>query len=248
MSHTLNERLRRRCPQSWREITLPEGTRALLLAPHPDDFDAVGVTMRLLHQRACSLRVAVAHTGSGVETSYCSPPTLERMRQIREEEQRASCRFFGLAEKDLLFMELDNDSDDQPKNCEANLGILREVVGDACPDMVFMPHGHDTNSGHRTMYAMARHLLSEVNRPLTLCLIRDPKTIASRLDLYTPFEKEEAEWKRQLLRFHESQQQRNLNMRGHGFDDRLLATNESVARELDLDAPWAEGFELQIYE
>jgi hypothetical protein len=68
-----------------------------------------------------------------------------------------------------------------------------------------------------------------------------------RPDIYTAFGEEDAQWKAQLLRFHDSQQQRNLNTRGHGFDQRILDTNRQIARELGLQAPYAEAFEVEMF-
>ncbi len=57
----------------------------------------------------------------------------------------------------------------------------------------------------------------------------------------------EAEWKGELLRCHRSQHARNLNTRGHGFDDRILKVNQVVAESLRLDAPYAEAFEFTLW-
>jgi hypothetical protein len=58
---------------------------------------------------------------------------------------------------------------------------------------------------------------------------------------------EEAAWKGELLRFHRSQHQRNLNHRGHGFDDRILRMDRQSAEACSLDVPYAEAFELEFY-
>jgi hypothetical protein len=63
-----------------------------------------------------------------------------------------------------------------------------------------------------------------------------------RLDLVTVFDDGEAAWKGGLLRCHRSQHERNLRSRGIGFDERILAMNRGIGTEVD--APFAEGFEL----
>jgi hypothetical protein len=50
-----------------------------------------------------------------------------------------------------------------------------------------------------------------------------------------------------MLRFHDSQHQRNLRTRGHGLDDRILEVNRSVARELSLAHEYAEAFEVELH-
>jgi hypothetical protein len=62
-----------------------------------------------------------------------------------------------------------------------------------------------------------------------------------------PFGQEEADWKAELLRFHDSQHQRNLHTRGHGFDDRILDVNRAIALELSLPCEYAEAFEIELY-
>ena len=68
-----------------------------------------------------------------------------------------------------------------------------------------------------------------------------------RADFYMPFGPDQANWKAELLRFHDSQHQRNLRTRGHGFDDRILEVNKKIARELSLEEEYAEAFELELH-
>ena len=82
---------------------------------------------------------------------------------------------------------------------------------------------------------------------LAALLFRDPKTTGIRTDLYTDFGDDEAAWKAELLRFHDTQHQRNLNTRGHGLDDRILAVNRTIADELGLEEPYAEAFEVELF-
>jgi len=49
------------------------------------------------------------------------------------------------------------------------------------------------------------------------------------------------------LRLHASQHARNLNTRGLGFDERVLAMNRESAELVDCEQPYAECFELQRY-
>jgi hypothetical protein len=69
-----------------------------------------------------------------------------------------------------------------------------------------------------------------------------------RHDVYTVFREKDAEWKGQLLRFHESQQQRNLNTRNHGLDERVLRVNRTIAQESLQMNMYAEAFELEFFE
>ena len=94
---------------------------------------------------------------------------------------------------------------------------------------------------------MFRKMASALGYPVTALLAKDPKTISMRHDLYTVFGPEEAEWKAELLRFHQSQHQRNLNTRGYGFDERILRVNRESARELLKNDMYAETFEIRSW-
>ena len=69
-----------------------------------------------------------------------------------------------------------------------------------------------------------------------------------RYDFYTAFGPEEADWKATLLRFHQSQHQRNLNTRGKGFDERILEVNRQTADECPGDQEFAEAFECVFWD
>lgn len=227
-------------------LSLPASLRILVLAPHPDDFDAIGVTLRFFFERGISIDVGVARTGSGVEESYRPGLTIAEMADLREREQRRSLQFFGLPENCLTFLSLENDPEDQPLDCPGNLAVIEAFIKEKEPDIVFMPHGNDTNSGHRVMYSLFKQIARRSARELAVFLVHDPKTIDMRTELYMPFGQALADWKGELLRFHDSQHQRNLRTRGHGFDDRILNVNKAIARELSLDEPYAEAFELEL--
>ena len=52
-------------------IDLPTAMKVLVLAPHPDDFDAIGVTLRILRDNGNPILLAVVTSGaSGVEDGY----------------------------------------------------------------------------------------------------------------------------------------------------------------------------------
>ncbi|MCF7848009.1 MAG: PIG-L family deacetylase [Kiritimatiellales bacterium] len=228
-------------------IVFPVPPRILVMAPHPDDFDAAGVTMKFFHKLGSEISLSVVRTGGGVEESYCSPPTLENMARIREAEQRRSCAFFGLPAERLVFI------DPEPGEAElldtpGNLEKLAAVFNACRPDLVFLPHRNDTNIGHLSVYSMFRKLAVQATFPLIAFLVIDPKTISARTDLYLPFDQQQADWKGELLRFHDTQHQRNLNTRGHGIDDRILNVNRQNAIKLGLDLACAEAFELEFYD
>jgi LmbE family N-acetylglucosaminyl deacetylase len=235
-------------PVPFQALAIPKTLRALVLAPHPDDLDAIGVTARFLLENGNPLYAVVVTSGaSGVEDSYVSTPTLGAKSEIREQEQLASCRFLGLPETSLMFLRLEEDETGQLADNQVNMDQVRQHIQSRQPEMVFLPHGNDTNLGHQRVYAMFRQAAQEAAFPLVAFLNRDPKTIQTRCDVYLGFDETTADWKAELLRYHQSQHQRNLNLRGYGFDERILGLNQHSARVCDVDAPYAEVFELEYF-
>jgi len=184
---------------------------------------------------------------SGAEDTFRSPPSRELKSEIREKEQAASCQFFGLPKDRLTFLRFEEDGDGHPLENQPNTKRLRQLLLDKRPAMVFLPHGNDTNLGHQRVYSMFRQIAPQLPHPVIVFLNRDPKTIHMRCDVYSGYGKEMAAWKAKLLRFHDSQHQRNLNQRKHGFDERILMADGHNARECSLEMPYAEAFEIESF-
>jgi LmbE family N-acetylglucosaminyl deacetylase len=223
--------------------------RVLVLAPHPDDFDEIGVTLRFFRDNGNQIFVAVVSSGAGgVEDSFCTPPTIEKKTEVRELEQRRSCRFFGLQDTHLNFLRLAEDQNGHIRGDTEALEKIRRCIHTIRPAMVFLPHGNDTNACHRLTSSLFTRVASEAGFPVAAFFNRDPKTISMRYDFYTAFGPDGAEWKATLLRFHTSQQQRNLNTRGLGFDERILGVNRQIAQECPGNKEFAEVFECVCWD
>ncbi len=219
-----------------------------MLAPHPDDFDVIAVSLRFFHQNRNPIHLSVVSSGaSGVLDEEGHALDAEAKGQMREAEQVESCRFFGLPESHLRFLRLAEDALGDPEDSAPNQERIRGELERIQPALVCLPHGHDSNPGHRRTYAMFKRLMQDWSRPLTALLVRDPKTLGMRTDLYLPFEEEDAQWKARLLRFHHSQHRRNQLTRGVGFDHRILAMNQEAAAGLPGSPTYAEVFELERY-
>ncbi|MES2026982.1 MAG: PIG-L family deacetylase [Pseudomonadota bacterium] len=233
-------------PLNLYQLSLSSPLTLVVLAPHPDDFDAIAVTLRYFHQRGDTIHLAVLTTGaSGVEDGFADAHTDDEKAVLREAEQVASCTFFGLPSEGLSFLRLPPDEKGNPRLDAANQEIIRDYLSQRQPNLVFMPHGNDSNVTHQRTYALFRAVALAEKLSVWAVLNQDAKTVTMRTDLYTPFDADSAAWKAELLRLHRSQHQRNLNTRGQGFDERVLAVNRKTGRELD--AEYAEAFELERY-
>lgn len=235
-------------PLRLERIAIEAPLRVLVLAPHPDDFDAIAVTLRHLHRHGATIELAVLTGGaSGVEDGYGGAHDDAAKAALREAEQRASCAAFGLPDERCAFVRLAEDARGHPLDDDANRNAVRALLRRHRPDLVFMPHGHDSNVGHQRVFALFDAAARAEGLAAWACLNRDAKTIAMTTDLVTAFDDDAARWKAGLLRLHASQQQRNLRSRGHGFDERVLAVNRDAAREAGAGLPYAETFELRRY-
>lgn len=220
----------------------------LVLAPHPDDFDAMGVTLKYFHDKGSEIHLAVVSSGvGGVDDSACDPPTIANKIALRQAEQLASCDYFGLARQHVTFLPLVEDDTHHPMDSAENLAIIREFFVSIHPETVFLPHGNDKNATHRLTYRFFRQIAMSVDFPVTAYLSCDPKTQDMRFDRYLSFDEKQAEWKAALLGHHVSQQSRNMKTRGYGFDERILRVNREIAEKLAVQEPCAEVFEVEYF-
>ncbi|WP_194712484.1 PIG-L deacetylase family protein [Noviherbaspirillum soli] len=229
------------------DLALPANSSIVVLAPHPDDFDAIAITMRHLHRQGHEIHLAVLTSGAnGVEDGWQGAHGAAQKTALREAEQRASCSFFGLPMERLVFMRL-WEGNDQQQNEQEGRQVLRAYLHARHPALVFLPHGNDSNRTHRRTYEAFHAIAAADGLQLHACLNLDAKTVSMRPDLYAYFGEEEAAWKAQLLRFHRSQQDRNLKTRGQGFDQRVLDVNRQAAADAGGLMPYAEVFELRAF-
>jgi LmbE family N-acetylglucosaminyl deacetylase len=235
-------------PVDIETLAIPDDIKVWVCAPHPDDFDAVAVTLKKFHDSGADIFLTVA-TGSpaGVEDSFCTPPSDENKIKVREAEQLESCRTFGLKTEQVKFLRMLEDSNGCVTSCPGNAALLEQILLQFEPDVIVLPHGNDTNSDHRVIFGFINNLLNNIKRSCLLMLNRDAKTIQMQEQVFTCFDEAEAAWKAQLLRCHKSQHQRNLNTRGYGFDERVLRLNRSIAESSGMNCPYAESFELRKF-
>jgi LmbE family N-acetylglucosaminyl deacetylase len=228
------------------ELRFPSALNVLVLAPHPDDFDAIAVSLRWLHEQGHAIVVAVLTAGAnGIEDGWNGLAGNEAKTAIREAEQRASCERFGLHSDRLHFLRLWEGG--APVHDAADDARLQSFVLSSNPDLVFLPHGNDSNRTHRRTFEAFASIASANRLSLLACLSQDAKTLDMRIDLRMDFGEEEAAWKAELLRQHRSQHERNLKTRGYGFDQRVLNVNRAAATAAGSAQPYTEVFELRRF-
>lgn len=212
---------------SWPEQPLPGAGRALALAPHPDDPDAIAVTLRLLFQGGWDLAWAILTPAwSGVRDDFVGP-SRELKIQAREAEQRAAARLFGLPESHLFFLKLTENSRGELAEEEGNRERLFAFLNERFPDLVLLPWREDTNASHRLTYRWFSEWAAQAGHPVVALGNEDPKTTSFHPVFQVVFGEETARWKASLLECHRSQSARNLATRGITFAERILSMNRA---------------------
>lgn len=230
---------------SWPEQPLPGSGRALALAPHPDDPDAIAVTLRLLFQGGWDLTWAILTPAwSGVRDDFVGP-SRELKIQAREAEQRVAARLFGLPESHLFFLKLTENSRGELAEEEGSRQRLLAFLNEKSPDLVLLPWREDTNASHRLTYRWFSEWAAQAGHPVVALGNEDPKTTAFRADFQVVFGEDTARWKASLLECHRSQSARNRATRGITFAERILSMNRACP---DL-APgtYAERFHVETW-
>ena len=236
-------------PAAFNDLIIPPNLSVWVFAPHPDDFDAVSITLKKFFNADCRIYLTVASSGATrVEDSFCSPPFIQEKSLVREREQTLSCAYFGLPSRRIHFFRLSEDKNGEIIDNTDNFVKVMNFFLRTEPDVVVMPHGNDENPDHALMYTFLTRLGGVATKSFIALLNRDPRTIKMREDIYTYFNETEAADKGTLLRFHQSQQQRNLNTRGIGFDRRILNMNREIAAQHPGRDKYAESFEVEIFK
>jgi LmbE family N-acetylglucosaminyl deacetylase len=215
----------------------------LVLAPHPDDFDVVAITLKVFQTMGSRITLEVLSGGaSGVEDEFASG--WEPKTAAREQEQRESCNRFGLPPDELRFHRLLEDAEGFMDDHLENQNRVHALLDHHAPDGVILPHGNDSNADHRRTFRWFMAWRDTRDNPPIALLVRDPKNLGMRVDLITPYDTTQADWKADLLRCHRSQHERNLRTRGIGFDERILAPERTTGKSFGFHA--VECFECMI--
>ena len=223
------------------ERALPGAGRALALSPHPDDPDAVAVTLRMLKQGGWNLHWVILTSGwSGVQNTLVGSGRSAK-QQLREAEQGESARLFGLPAGCLTFLRLEENERGELAPTAENRHRLFCNLEELAPDIVLLPHAEDTNATHRLTYQWFAEWAGQGQRPLIALGNEDPKTRAFRPDMQVVFGETSAAWKASLLECHRSQSLRNQAIRGITFAQRILGINRCATDE------YAERFQVAVW-
>jgi len=216
-------------------MLLPEGPlagsgRAVALAPHPDDPDAVAVFLRMLQRGGWDVCWTILTSGwSGVEDDFVGL-SREAKSRVREDEERAAARLFGLPDERLTFLRLAEGEDGHLVATPRNYARFAVQLEALAPALVILPYHDDSNPSHRlTSVWLRQWLATRDDRPVVV-ENEDPKSTTFLPNLCIRFDEDTAGWKSTLLECHRSQSVRNQHARGITFAERILRMNAGPER------------------
>ncbi len=249
------------------KIHIPLKGRVMALGPHPDDPESAAVTCRLLSRNGCEIYYAIAtFSPSGVDDEYAkgkdgrsSLPLKDKKIEIRRMEQVRSAKLFGLPSDRTAFLDIRKKGKDALLDTKENRSKIMNHMELVAPDIVILPTCKDTNQTHVWVCNVFRECANSFafnrKRPIVAMYNEDPKTTTIRNDFFVLFDEKTANWKRALLKAHDSQQQRNLNRNGTGFDERILQVNTLAFKHYQRSFPaghtthgYAEAFEIELFD
>ena len=159
----------------------------------------------------------------------------------KRQEQRDSARLFGLPDDRLTFLGLTENTRGEMEKTSANRSRLIAALDSVAPDLVILPHRHDSNATHRLVYEWFASWADGWHDPVIALGNEDPKTRDLHPNAQVVFDEVRAEWKALLLECHRSQSVRNLATRGITFAERILSVNRSAL------GVYAERFEVACW-
>ena len=86
----------------------------------------IAITLRFFRDKGADIWLAVLSSGaSGVEDGFCQPSSIAAKAAIREREQQASYRLFGLADERVAFLRLTENEAGDPGDDTRNYSVVR---------------------------------------------------------------------------------------------------------------------------
>ncbi len=139
----------------------PQGTRVMVIAPHPDDETiGCGGTLRK-HHLAGDHITAVFVTDGGKGDALAGGMNGETLIKLREQEAHAAAAVLGIDE--CVFL---HNEDTLLECCPHTITQLRELLRWLKPDIVYAPSPLETHRDHRATCAIVARALGTYAEPL----------------------------------------------------------------------------------
>jgi N-acetylglucosamine malate deacetylase 1 len=148
--------------------------RVLVLSPHPDD-ETIGCGGSLRRHRRAGDDVHVVFLTSGEQGGHGRSP--EETIALREREARAAARVLGI--RHLEFWHL---PDGALRTTVPAIRRLRAVLLSLRPDVIYVPHPHESHPDHRAAYRLVRRALAHRRGGAPEVLMYEVWTPLQRLD------------------------------------------------------------------
>jgi LmbE family N-acetylglucosaminyl deacetylase len=144
-------------------------SRALFVAPHPDDESlGCGGLLTILARQRCEI-VVLFVTDGGASHLHSRSWSRQRLAAQRRAEANAALSELGLAEHQRLFLNL-RDADMPVPGCMEwcnAVACLSEIMERLQPDLVVLPWRRDPHCDHRASWQLMQEALGKA-RPMIL--------------------------------------------------------------------------------
>ena len=123
-------------------VDFPEGPKVLVLSPHPDD-DVFGCGGALLRHVEMGHHIQIVYLCKG-EKGVAGMNAAEAT-SLRKKEATEGARILGINQDSLIFL---NNPDNELSANQKNVAILKEIICDFSPNLIYLPSFLDNHTDH----------------------------------------------------------------------------------------------------
>lgn len=146
-------------------VEKPEGSKVVVVAPHPDD-ETFGCGGTIYKHYLAGDRVTVVFMTDGIKgDNLAGGAAGESLVALREQEARAAARTLGVTE--CVFL---RNSDASLALSPSTVAQLRRILDSSAPDVIYAPSPLETHRDHRQGSAITAHALADFPEPVEVYL------------------------------------------------------------------------------
>lgn len=154
----------------WRSVDDIACSRALIVAPHPDDETlGCGGAIALLRSLNCHVQVLVISDGTLSHPRSQKYPA-DKLLALREAETLSALKLLGVEANDVTFLRMQDGS--IPTQYQSAVASCCAYITQVAPQMIFLPWRYDPHADHQATWKLIHKVLNDL--PLSPRLIEYP--------------------------------------------------------------------------
>ncbi|MEH2318025.1 PIG-L deacetylase family protein [Nostoc sp.] len=144
----------------WRSVNEIACSRALIVAPHPDDETlGCGGAIALLRSLNCHVQVLVISDGTLSHPRSQKYPA-DKLRDLREAETLSALKLLGVEINDVTFLRMQDGS--IPRQYQGAVASCRAYITEIAPEIIFLPWRYDPHADHRATWKLIHAILDDL--------------------------------------------------------------------------------------